>query len=314
MEKEISTSLNKILIDYLQNGYGESMGEETFIMVYINVIQCLNAVLQKSKQLSYSLIYVNAEKQQLKSKRLHTNSANLFRVISNCKQLRIFAIGLNESEDLKKIIFMLEQMENHMVSVIQEMMKHLAQKHLRQYFKGVDKQISELKDEIEKHFASLSQSDEEIQKIFLNLANDCVSQVYLDYLLQNRFTDLEKIRGKVEERMITDAAYLHHPNLKGSDVPENQLLKRMSEVLSTADVETLKQICYKLFQDFPNESRLYVKRLLRWRNALSKQQVTDVMSSTEDVWIQPHVVHSGHSSSKKQVYFCVLRTMFFKHE
>ncbi|XP_051772491.1 uncharacterized protein si:dkey-196h17.9 isoform X2 [Ctenopharyngodon idella] len=266
LKNEISKTLQNILCYEEQHGHNEdSMNEEAFIRLHIDVIQCLNAVIENSKAFSKTLIckvqplclkelhrfvqkYVDAEK---KRQPLNTNSVYLFRLISTCRQLRFYAPQLNnpdinESDDLLNIINMLKKMEDHVLSIVQKMMKHLAQDHLRRYFKKGSEQIHILTEAIKKQCASLPQNDmgKEIQEIFGNVAYDCVSRVYLDCLMKSRIKRLEKRWENVGERMREDALNFHNAftELSGSD-DQNKLLLRMSEVLLCSDVDALKLTC-----------------------------------------------------------------------
>ncbi|XP_050982029.1 uncharacterized protein LOC127175158 [Labeo rohita] len=290
------------------------MDEETFIRVYLDVTQCLNAVIQSSKKFSHTLMcttqmlclkelhhfvqgYVYAEKKHLeKQKNLKKNSVHLFRLISTSRQLRFFAPRLNSpatnnSDGLSNIILMLEELEDHALSIVQKMMKHLAQTFLRRYFKGEDEQIQMLTEAIQKQFASLPQTDvgKEIQEIFVNVTYDCVSHMYLDCLVKSKFRQLEKRWGNVGERMREDALSLHNTliEMSGSDDQKNHLLQRMSEVLLCSDVDALKITCCHLFRDFPQDSEQYVPDLLCWKRVLSKRQVREVLDVSRDLGLNP---------------------------
>ncbi|ROK15757.1 hypothetical protein DPX16_10061 [Anabarilius grahami] len=267
LKNEISKTLQNILCYDDQHGHNEdSMNEETFIRVHIDVIQCLNAVIENFKAFSKTLMckaqllclkelhrfvqkYVDAEKIHLKKRQ----PLYLFRIISTCRQLRFYAPQLNntdikESDDLFNIIIiMLEEMEDHVLSIVQKMMKHLAQ-------------------------------------IFENVAYDCVSRVYLDCLMKSKIKRLKKRWENVGEKMKEDALYFliesnTFKELNGCDDQRNKLLLRMSEVLLCSDVDALKLTCCKLFQELPEDSEQYVPALLRWKGVLSERQLREVLEA-----------------------------------
>ncbi|KAK2896479.1 hypothetical protein Q8A67_010967 [Cirrhinus molitorella] len=314
-QNDISTTLQNILCYDEQHGHNEdSMDEETFIRVHIDVTQCLNAVIQRSKEFSHTLMctaqtlclkqlhyfvqeYVYAEKKRLeKQQHLKKNSMHLFRLISTCRQLRFFAPRLNNpainnSDDFSNIILMLEELEDYVLSIVQKMMKHLAQDFLRCYFQEEDEQIQMLTKAIQKQCASLPQTDvrKEIQEIFINVTYDCVSHVYLDCLIKSELRRLEKRWGNVQDRINKDTLRLHNTftELNGTDDQRNRLLHRMSEVLLCSDVEALKITCCDLFRDFPQDSEQYVPGLLRWKKVLSERQVREVLVVSRDFGLDP---------------------------
>ncbi|KAK2896478.1 hypothetical protein Q8A67_010966 [Cirrhinus molitorella] len=315
LKNDISTTLQNILCYDEQHGHNEdSMDEETFIRVHLDVTQCLNAVIQRSKEFSHMLMctaqtlclkqlhhfvqeYVYAEKKHLeKQQHLKKNSMHLFRLISTCRQLRFFAPRLNNpainnSDDFSNIILMLEELEDYVLSIVQKMMKHLAQDFLRRYFKEEGVQIQMLTKAIQQQCASLPQNNvgKEIREIFVNVSNDCVSRVYLDCLMKSEFRRLEKRWGNVGERMRENAVSLHSTftELNGSDDKRNRLLQRMSEILFCDDVEALKITCCHLFKDFPQDSEQYVPGLLRWKKVLSERQVKEVLNVSRDLCLNP---------------------------
>ncbi|XP_042593608.1 uncharacterized protein LOC109104283 [Cyprinus carpio] len=318
LKNDIPTTLQNILdYDEQHRPNGDSMDEETFIRVHLDVTKCLNAVIQSSKEFSHTLMcaaqtlclkelhhfvqeYVHAEKKRLeKQQPLKKNPVHLFRLISTCRQLRFFAPQLNNpdinnSDDLSKIICMLEEMEDHALSIVQKMMKDVAQALLRHYFKKGGEQIQGLTEAIQKQCASLPQTDvgKEIQEIFVDVSYDCVSRVYLDCLMKSKFRRLERRWGNVGERINADILSLHNTFtvLNGSDAQRNHFLQRLSEVLLHSDVEALKITCFVLFRDFPQESKQYVPGLLRWKGVLSERQVREVLDVTQDLDPKPRRV------------------------
>ncbi|RXN24795.1 exocyst complex component 3-like protein [Labeo rohita] len=343
LQNDISTTLQSILHYDEQHGHDEdSMDEESFIRVHLDVTQCLNAFIQSSKEFSHTLMcttqtlclkelhhfvqeYVYAEKKRLeKQQHLKKNSVHLFRLISTCRQLRFYASQLdnpaiNNSDDLSHTSLMLEELEDHALSIVQEMMKHLAQTFLRRYFKEEGVRIQILTEAIKKQCASLPQSDvgKEIQEIFVNVASDCISHMYLDCLMKSKLRQLEKRWGNVGERMRKDALNLHNTftELSGSNDQRNHLLQRMSEVLLCSDVDALKITCCHLFRDFRHDrqcsevffclfcSEQFVPGLLRWKRVLSKRQVREVL----DI-----IVKIAYDSVSKVYLECLLKSKFIK--
>ncbi|CAM4727657.1 unnamed protein product [Leuciscus chuanchicus] len=310
LKNDITKTLQNILQYDEQHGHNEeSMGEESFIRVHIDVTQYLNAVLTNSEAFSKTLMctaqnlclkelhcfvqkYVDAEKKHLKNwQPLNTNSVYLFRVISTCRQLRFYAPQLNNpdinnSEDLLNICSILTDLEDHVLSIAQKMMKHLAQDSLRRYFKKDCEQIHTLTEAIQKQCASLPQDDvgKEIREIFVIAAYDCVSRVYLNCLMKSKIKRLEKRWGNVGERMREDALNFHNTftELRVSDDHGNQLLQRLSEVVLCNDVDALKVTCVEFPQIFQKDSEHYVPGLLRWKGVSERQRKRHVGKSFRD--------------------------------
>ncbi|XP_059421533.1 uncharacterized protein LOC132156604 [Carassius carassius] len=310
LQNYIRTTLQNILdYDEQHRHNGESMDEETFIRVHLDVTKCLNYVIQSFQEFSHTLmcavqtlclqelhhfvqVYVQAEKKRLeKQQPLKKNSVHLFRLISTCRQLRFLAPQLNNpdinnNEDFSNIIHMLKEMEDHVLSIVQKMMKHIAEALLKKHFKEGGEQIQALTEAIQQQCASLTQTDvgKEIQEIFLNVSDDCVSRVYLDCLMKSKFSQLEMRWGNVGERISKDVLSLHNTftELNVSADQKNHLLQRLSEVLLHGDVDALKITCCALFRDFPQESEQYVPGLLRWKGVFSERQVWEVLDVSRE--------------------------------
>ncbi|ROK15759.1 hypothetical protein DPX16_10063 [Anabarilius grahami] len=255
LQNDISRTLANILYDE-QHGHNEdSMDEETFIRVHMDVIQCLNHAILDAKKFGLTLMhavqilcseelrgfaqkYVDTENKRLKQlKFTEKNSVYLFRIINTCMQLRCCATQIspdkNNSDDVSSTISMLQKLEDNALSIVQKIMKCLAQDNLRSYFKKKNVDIDIPMKAIHEQCSSLPETALEIK-------------------------------------------------MNGSVIQQNQLLQRMSEVLLYSDVDALKITCGVLFKDFPNESEQYVPGLLRWNGVLSERQVKEVLDAIPD--------------------------------
>ncbi|KAK9964709.1 hypothetical protein ABG768_005858 [Culter alburnus] len=293
LQKDISMTLENILHYDEQHGHNEdSMNEETFIRVHMDVIQggltLMHAVqiLCSEELRGFAQKYVDTENKRLKKlKFTEKNSVYLFRIINTCMQLRCCATQIspdkNDSDDVSSTISMLQKLEDNALSIVQKIMKSLAQDNLGSYFKKKNVDIDILIKAIHEHCSSLPETALEIKKIIVKMAYNCVSKVYLECLLKTKFRELEKLWGNAEEKIKEDVQRFHKTfsELNGSVAQQNQLLQRMSEVLLHSDVEALKITCGDLFKDFPNESEQYVPGLLRWKGVLSEQQVKEVLDA-----------------------------------
>ncbi|XP_065153336.1 exocyst complex component 3 [Paramisgurnus dabryanus] len=299
--KDETSSVLQNILNYEEEHKETSMDEEWFIRVHFDVTQCLISSIQRAKKFSQTLMhmvqilclgelhsfvqkYVHVKKQHLKNlKHPMANSIHLFRIISTCMKLRCLAGQIatqNKSKDFLNTVDMLKKLEDHALSIVNKKIKHTAQVSLRSYFEKGNECIYKLTEEIEKQCESLPQTHaaEEIRTIIVNLAYDCVSHVYLNCMINTKFKRLQKRWEDVEEVIRQDVQNFHNTFTQlNVDVEQNQLLVRMSEVLFTHDVETLKLTCGILFKDFPEDSDLYLPRLLRWKRTLSEQQVREIL-------------------------------------
>ncbi|KAK7139861.1 hypothetical protein R3I94_012484 [Phoxinus phoxinus] len=315
IQKDISKTLQNILHYDEQHGHNEdSMDEETFTRLPVNVTQCLNCALLDAKSFGQTFMhpvhilcseelhgfaqkYVDTENKCLKKlKFTEKNSVYLFRIINTCMQLRCYAIQIspdkNNSDNISSTI---SKLEDNALSIVQDIMTCLAQANLGSHFKKKNVQIDVLMDTIQGQCASLPPTALEIKMIIVKIAYDCVSKVYLECLMKTKFRKLEKLWGNAEEKIKEDVQCFHKrfSELNGSVAQQNQLLQRMSEVLLCSDVDALKITCCDLFRDFPHESEQYVPGLLRWKGSLSERQVREILDVIRDLY--PN--HGSHSAT-----------------
>ncbi|XP_051772503.1 uncharacterized protein LOC127524732 isoform X11 [Ctenopharyngodon idella] len=307
LQNDISRTLENTLHYDEQHGHNEdSMDEETFIRVHMDVIQCLNHAILDAKKGGLTLMhavqtlcseelhgfaqkYVDTENKRLKKlKFTEKNSVYLFRIINTCMQLRCCATQINpdknNSDDVSSTINMLQKLEDDALSTVQNIMESLAQDNLGSYFKKKNMDIDILMEAIHEQCSSLPETALEIKMMIVKIAYDCVSKVYLECLLKTNFRKLEKLWGNAEEKINEDVQRFHETfsELNGNVAQQNLLLQRMSEVLLHSDVDALKITCSVLFGDFPYESEQYVPGLLRWKGVLSERQVKEVLDAIPD--------------------------------
>ncbi|XP_077053159.1 tumor necrosis factor alpha-induced protein 2-like [Siphateles boraxobius] len=309
LQNDISRNLQNILHYDEQHGHNEnSMDEETFIRLHIDVTQCLNCAISDAKKVGLTLMhavqilcseelhgfaqkYVDTENKCLQKRKFtEKNSVYLFRIINTCMQLRCCATQIspdkNNSDDVSRTISMLQKLEDEASSIVQKIMTCLTQANLKSYFKKKNVHIDILMEAIHEQCASLPQTALEIKMIIVKMAYNCVSKVYLECLMKTKYRNLEKLWGNAEKKIKEDVQYFHKTfsELNGSVAQQNQLLQRMSEVLICSDVDALKITCCDLFRDFPHESEQYVPGLLRWKGVLSERQVREILDVIRDLY------------------------------
>ncbi|XP_067277703.1 exocyst complex component 3-like protein isoform X2 [Pseudorasbora parva] len=313
LQKNISRTLQNILHYDEQHEHNEdSMDEETFIRLHIDVTQCLNHAILDAKPFGLTLMhavqilcseelqgfaqkYVDTENKRLiELKFTENNSLYPFRIINSCMELRCCATQISPDENPSNVvsstISMLKELENKASSIVHKIMTCLAQANLKSYFKTNNVDIDNLMEAIQRQCASLPPNALKIKTIIVKIAYDCVSKVYLECLLKTKFRKLEKLWGNAEEKIKEDVQYFQETfsELNSDVVQENQLLQRMSEVLLHSDVDALKIICGELYRDFPHESEQYVAGLLRWKGVLSKRQVGEILDAIRDLSPSPN--------------------------
>ncbi|XP_058652338.1 uncharacterized protein LOC131552525 isoform X2 [Onychostoma macrolepis] len=316
LQNDLSTNLQEILRYDEQHGHNEdSMNDETFISVHIDVIKCLNSAILEAEMFGLTLRhavqilcneelhgfvqkYVDTENERLtKVKFTEKNSVHLFRIFNTCMQLRCYAAqitpDINNSDVYSSTVCMLQKLEDNASSIVQKVMNCLAQANLEMYFKKRNRHTDTLMEVIQGQCASLPETASEIKTVIVKIAYDSVSKVYLECLMKTKFRNLEDCWGNAEEKITEDVQYFHETfsDLNGIAAQENQLLQRMTEVVHCSDVEALKITCCYLFRDFPQESKRYVPGLLRWKGVLLKQQVREVLDMIRELGLFPNDTH-----------------------
>ncbi|XP_056617167.1 uncharacterized protein LOC130431974 isoform X2 [Triplophysa dalaica] len=326
MKKEIAGALQNILCNEEKHEDNElSMDEEWFIRVHLDVTQCLHGTIENAKTFSLTLMhkvqilcleelhrfvqnYAHAEKRRLDDlPPLKKNLVYLCRIVSNCGKLRCLAAQIhkleeNKSENDLNTICLLKKLEDLVLSIVQNIMKHKAQVSFKSYFEKGEE--CNLMEEIQTHCKSIPQTEaaEEIKTIIVNLTYDCVSRVYLDCLMKSKSKKLERRWGNVETIINQDVLYFHDKFTQlNCSVEQNQLLHRMCEVLFCSDKSAMELTCATLFKDFPEESQHYLPGLLRWKRTLSKQQVKEIL----DVGQCPNAAHAKRSHPLKSICCCL---------
>ncbi|KAA0717712.1 hypothetical protein E1301_Tti020843 [Triplophysa tibetana] len=304
-EKEIAGALQNILRNEEKSEDNELlMDEEWFIRVHLDVTQYLHGAIENAKTFSLTLMhkvqilcleelhrfvqnYAHAEKMRLDNlPPLKTNLVYLCRIVSNCVKLRCLAIQIhtlekNGSENDLNIICLLNKLEDLVLSIVKNMMKHKAEVSFKSYFQNGEEY--NLMEEIQSQCKSLpkTKAAEEIKTIIVNLAYDCVSRVYLDCLMKSKSKKLERRWENVETIINQDVLYFHNKFTQlNCSVEQNQLLHRMSEVLFCSDKAALELTCATLFKDFPEERlkmemKKFKFKLFKKKKKQSKYKVSE---------------------------------------
>ncbi|XP_043085414.1 uncharacterized protein LOC122332173 isoform X2 [Puntigrus tetrazona] len=307
LQNDFSTNLENILHYDEQHGHNEdSMKEETFISVHLDVITCLNCAILEAEKVGLTLKhavqilcigelrgfvqkYKDSENKCLKEiKFTEKNSVHLFRIINTCMQLRCYAAKITpdiNNSVYSSTIFMLQKLEDNASSIVQKVMSCLAQANLESHFKRRNRHTDNLMEAIQEQCAPLPETASETKTVIVKIAYNSVSKVYLECLMKTKFRKLEACWRNAEEKIKEDVQYFQEKfsELNEMNAQQNQLLQRMTDVLVCSDAEALKITCCFLFRDFPHESDQYVSGLLRWKGMLSERQTREVLEASRDL-------------------------------
>ncbi|XP_073729133.1 uncharacterized protein [Misgurnus anguillicaudatus] len=185
----------------------------SFIQKYVNgEMKRLENLQLINKKISHRTSNLRAKRNKLLEtlQPLQANFVYLCKTISTCMKLRCLAVKISNLDE-NESVDVLKQLEDNVLFLVQNMMKHLAEVSLESYFEKSDEHIYKLTEEIEKQCESLPQTQpaEEIRTIIANLACNCVSRVYLDCLMKINFKKLQRRWKNVEERIRQDVQNLH---------------------------------------------------------------------------------------------------------
>ncbi|XP_041702925.1 exocyst complex component 3-like protein isoform X1 [Coregonus clupeaformis] len=308
VQEDISTSLRRILQNEESGREVCVSGDEAFIQLHLDVIQCINAVLQKAKMMSQTLTlkvqivcwqelqdfverYVNVEKKHLqKQARMGTSGTmHFFKTFNTCNELKLYISRIardDTSFDCVKPISTLKGLEALSWKLLLERPIKLAQISLKKYFKREDEQMENLIKEIEKHFHYLPK-DQDTQKTVINEAYQRITLLYLQHLVQSNHGKLVKRWDYVGKRVMHDAELLHSIfSCLNPDVKQwNIILIKVREVLECSDIESLKIIVSEILRDCSSTSAAeHLPALLRWKGGLSWRQTREVLEASQEVY------------------------------
>ncbi|KAL7890080.1 hypothetical protein AOLI_G00023380 [Acnodon oligacanthus] len=274
LQKHISTVLQNILL--YSEAHLDCRNEEDLIKVYLDVIHSTeiisNTLIMAVQQLCYDELhifverYVNDGKKHLEAqKSSETYSLHLFRITDTCKHLRSYCFNIVDSNNNtdSPTLMMLENMEDHVSSIVQQWFAGLAEDHLKKYFKEKDVHIYNLMDMIKNMLAPLPlrEQGERKKQHIVNAAYQSDTRAYLQCLMQRKCKQLERRWGDVNKRMMRDVELFHSTftqlvNTENSisDDEQKMFLLKMSGILGCNDINDLKLICAALYRDFPKES------------------------------------------------------------
>ncbi|XP_023208063.1 uncharacterized protein LOC102229793 [Xiphophorus maculatus] len=314
---EVRDSLGKILdADRTQMDYSE----ETYAQLYVDVIQCVNAMpkLVQEKRLlstevkkvcfqelqSFVERYVSEQDEVLRKKaearRENPETIWVFlKTLKTCKELRqhIQAEGSAKAGSVDETKKTLEKLEALTLELIKEIATELAESCLTDYFRPASRPCGsfslrqrgerhcELFDSLRKRFPKLPYASDE-QTIVMNEVYKVVAHSYLKHLLQKSQRKLKKQwSSDVGKAVKEDAEELHDTisDLAPGVQQWNRLLLVIQEVSDSKDLDSLKLTIALKQKDIKKQSEdlELIPKLLQWKG-LPKRHVGEVLDALPD--------------------------------
>ncbi|XP_046904828.1 exocyst complex component 3 isoform X2 [Hypomesus transpacificus] len=300
IQEEISTSLTRILQNEECSRDIESYSgnEEAFVALYVDAIQCIDAVRKTALKISSNFktkveevcfhelhnfikMYTSAEK-KYHQKQTQTDKTILhsFKTFNHCVELRQYVqtTGKNINKRLyTEIISALESMEASALKVILRTLMHRTEISFKTYFKkgghmeNITTDIKELLDPIPNNWKT-----QEFYLLFqtvVNKAYESILTLYLKCLVQSNRAHVMKAWPDVGKRVTQDAQLLDDmfQGLNPKVERKNLILRNVGEILECSSIDTVKLITANTLKECPIASVDLIKALLRWRGISGKQ-------------------------------------------
>ncbi|XP_072221940.1 uncharacterized protein [Leuresthes tenuis] len=302
VQKDISESLLKILqADRSQ----KCDNEESYVGLYIDIIQCINAMLKEAGKMSSGLFdkvkevcfqelhtfvkgYTEEQAELLtKSTQMRKESMNeletilFLKTLKTCKEIKTYihteGAGIQHSF-LEETLAMFENMEMLTLKLLMEIIADDAERHFKDYFKtgcGRPLQLSPLKIQFPKPTFVLDE-----QKMVMDEAYKFIAHAYLKHLIQTSKRTLKHWDIDVAQSVCLDANKLHKTfsDLAPGVQCWNSVLLSIPEVLESESIDGLKITMANTQTDCMGQSEDLFPALLRWKG-LSKGKVREVLEA-----------------------------------
>ncbi|XP_062378544.1 exocyst complex component 3-like protein [Sardina pilchardus] len=272
--------------------------EEAFIRLPLDVTQCLKAVARRAETVSKSLL---GEIKRINNSELHTfihrfidlqrrrigdgegGVLHLFWTINTCRLLAVQLASEAQTDAASPAadaVNLLKELEAQATKQLLHTATRNTEVCLRSYFRG-HTHLQQLLGEMKSQFKNLP-TECDTHKVVMDAVYSRIVSLYLQQLLLSNRTHLEKRWGEVGVAIREDAEEMQKvfSQQNGGVEQKNELLLKAAEIVSCEDVEALKISCLELSTDYPDVSKKQLKKLLRWRGGLSRQQLKAVMEIT----------------------------------
>ncbi|KAM6917367.1 exocyst complex component 3 [Lycodopsis pacificus] len=262
--KNVATEITRYLENILQNERSHDAHDE----LYLDTIQCIDAVPREALKISSKL---SDQVQEVCLRELLTfltryrdeqthilaktakmdepETKQFFKTLNNCKELKQHiqtqAMQTEESalkDIMTKAVAMLDNMEAFTLELLMEIVADIAESHLKKYFKSDNREFLHLIDEVKRLFSELSDY-QDVQTRVMDEAYKLIAHIYFKRLIKISQRNLKKSwHADVGQEVAKDAEHLH--NMISCVVPGvgqwNVMLLKVEELLDCKSLEAMK--------------------------------------------------------------------------
>ncbi|XP_041941680.1 uncharacterized protein LOC121705041 isoform X1 [Alosa sapidissima] len=276
--------------------------EETQRSPVEEATQCVKSFVRRAQELSPTLEprlrpllsaqlqecvqrYVAMEKKHLGQ----TGLKYLYSTCNTCAELRLLAVQLaSEAQSdaaSPAAVKLLKELEAQATKQLLHTATHNTEAPLKTYFKAAgegDLGLQTTTGQLFTHLALVN--DKDTHRDLVYSVYQCITTSYLRHLLLSNRSQLEGRWGDFAEKVRRDAEELHTTFTQQQDgeVQRCVLLQRVSEVLKSSGVDTLKLILTEIITECPHISKEQLSALLKWKGHLSKQEMSEVMDAVSE--------------------------------
>ncbi|XP_040916022.1 exocyst complex component 3-like protein [Toxotes jaculatrix] len=301
VQTEVRRSLEKIL--QIETRQGHCDCEEDYVGLYVDIIQCIDAIHKEAQKISSKLshqvqeicfrellIFVsryNTEQTEALGKIANMDkpaTIHFLKTLRTCKELKQYVqtkgTGIKTSP-LKETVQTLENLEASALDLLMDVVADIAESHLKKYFTSDSRRFL-LLSALKEHFPKLRFGLEE-QKTVMDEAYKLIVRIYVKRLVKISQSKLKKRWSADVGQTVTEDAELLHNTI--SDLAPgvqqwNLMLLRVTDILECNSIEALKITVASMQKQFLTKSNdmEFLRTLLRWKG-LSKREVTEVLDA-----------------------------------
>ncbi|XP_005728682.1 uncharacterized protein LOC102195188 isoform X2 [Pundamilia nyererei] len=301
VQKEIRESLDKILQN--ETGIAPNCIEEDYVKLYVDTIQCINAVPREAQKLlpelhdevqeicfqefrTFVKRYSEEQYVDLK-KRAQTDNPetiHFLKTLKTCKELRKYAqtIGTGVTPSLvKETVETLENLEQSTLTFLMEIITVIAENHFKDFFRS-GSNLNHFVYSVYSHFPTLPYVMDEKKEV-VDEAYKIIARTYVEHLITNKRRTLKgRWAPNIGEQIHEDANHLHKSvSLLAPGVHEwRKMMLGIQEVLDCTSIDALKIIMARLQRDYfrKSEDFKFLNKLLKWKG-LSNGDVNEVLDA-----------------------------------
>ncbi|GAA6224834.1 exocyst complex component 3-like protein 4 isoform X1 [Lates japonicus] len=300
VEREVRQSLAKIL--QIEIGQECCDHEEDYVRLYVDTIQCIDAMHNEAKKISSDLsdevqhvcfkrllIFVrrySAEQTEALGKKAEMDepeTIHFLKTLKTCKELKWYVQTTGKKNHLvTEIVETLKNMEASTWRLLMGIVADIAESHLKTYFQSDNGQF-QLCPAIKKYFSKPSFGLDEQQRV-MDEAYKLIVGLYFKHLIQSNQKKLKKCWSPdIGETVTEDAKLLHNTvsDLAPGVQNHNCILQYVTKIVECNSIDAHKIEATKMLKECDTKSE-DIKRL-------SRQEVQEVMDALPpDLQPTPH--------------------------